>query len=774
MATPATGALLRHGIMVTMSPPALPAYPVPKPTGQPAAQRRPATAPFLPTTSTVVHGQVTIAINHGATFLVANRDGTIHGQTGSAQGLYSDDTRFLSFHQLRLNGRALTCVACSRLSFRHARWTLMADDVPSVSGRQPVRVSVTLDRLVGQRRLHEDIVVRAYGREPCSLLLSLTLESDFADIFEVRTRRWQRRTRLHTVWTPPDRLDTRYHRDGFLRRCLVRIVPHARGATYANGALRFPIDLAPGQEWRVCLQYDLITAPRTRPRIAGCPSEQPIVDRAERLRQRWQRTVARAVPEDARLRMAFEQAVDDFAALRLYDHDFSQDVWIPAAGVPWFVAVFGRDSILASYQALPVHPLFAIGTLQKLAQWQSTVDDPIRDAEPGKICHEMRVGEWAQFRIVPHSPYYGTADATPLYLLLLGETYRWLGNSELLHQFRRTALRCLEWIDTYGDRDGDGLQEYAPRTPSGYRNQCWRDAEDGVLDEKGDNPPHPIGTCEMQGYVYAAKLGVAYLFEAWGDTDIARRLREEAAVLRRRFLKAYWDPHRRLLAFALDGNKRRVLTATSNPGQCLWTGILDHERAQLVADRLFHPDLFTGWGLRTLSSEHPAYDPHSYQRGSVWPHDTMLAAAGMRRYGRIEDCWRLIDGLLEAVAAFERHQMPELFAGLPRRDPDVPVPYERANVPQAWAAGSIFHAVRILLGLEPDVPAGIVYVDPALPPWCPELRLENVRIGASRLGIHAWRRRDGSSDVQVHIDGPHLDVVRGLAPWQAVPPLEGS
>src|SRR5205807_2010136 len=255
-------------------------------------------------------------------------------------------------------------------------------------------------------------------------------------------------------------------------------------------------------------------------------------------------------------------------------------------------------------------------------------------------------------------PYCRTADATPLYLLLLGETYRWLGNSELLHRFRKTALRCLEWIDNYGDCDGDGLQEYAPRSARGYRNQCWRDAEDGVLDEEGNNPPHPIGTCEMQGYVYAAKLNVAVLFDAWGDQELAERLRAEAAELRRRFLDAYWVEEAGTLAFALDGRKRPLLTGTSNPGHCLWTGILDPGRAQRVADRLLAPTLFTGWGLRTLSRDHPAYDPHSYQRGSVWPHDTMLAAAGLRRYGRIEDSWRLIDGILGAATAFERAQMP--------------------------------------------------------------------------------------------------------------------
>ena len=730
--------------------------------GAPERRRRPRV-----TVAAVSRGPGLISLNHGSTFLVAGQDGSIRSQDNDGQGCYSDDTRFVSHHELRLNGRPLVCLSSSRLSFRRARWTLTRPE-DGVNPTVPGRVTVSLERLVSDRRIHEDIVVRCYGGEPLSLLLSLGLESDFADIFEVRTERWQRRTGLATVWTAPNRLDTRYRRGGFSRRCLVRMAPRSRPVTYANGALRFPIDLGPGGEWRVCLQYDLIIAAGVRPAMAPCPVRTPVVDRAERLRRRWHHTVARAWPSDLRLLHAFDQAVDDFAALRLYDHDFSQDVWLPAAGIPWFVAVFGRDSLLASLQALPAHPLFAVGTLQKLAQWQATEDDPVRDAEPGKICHEMRVGEWAHFRTIPHSPYYGTADATPLYLLLLAETWRWLGDAPALERFRGTATRCLAWIDEHGDRDGDGLQEYAPRSPQGYRNQCWRDAEDGVLDEAGGFPQHPIGTCEMQAYVYAAWLRCAGLFAAWGDEATAARLRRQAVELRRRFLEAFWMEDSGELAFALDGRKQPIRTATSNPGHCLWLGILDGRRAGLVADRLMRPDLFTGWGLRTLSSAHPAYDPHSYQRGSVWPHDTMIAAAGLRRIGRLEDCWRLIDGLLGAVSALERVQMPELFAGLPRASLDAPIPYERANVPQAWAAGAVFHAVRVLLGLEPDVPGGTLYIDPALPPWCPELRLENIRVGTQRVTVLAERNPDGSSSAAVESAGP-LRVVQGAPPWLAPP-----
>ena len=733
----------------------------------PAARER--RAVMRPSLVSVSRGPALITINHGNTFLVCSADGSIHTGGGEEQGLYADDTRFLSRHTLRLNGRPLRLVATTRLNFRHARWTLTAEDLHSVAGEvAKVHVMVMIDRHVSDRRLHEDITVSAYGLEPVALLLMLGLGSDFADLFEVRTQRWQRRDDVSTTWSPPQRrLDTVYHRDGFVRRCLVR--PQDRhGVTFANGELRFPIDVVPGASWHLCLQYDLITDPRARPQLAACPLVHRVEDRGQKLRRRWHRTVARANPADLRLLRAHQQAVEDFAALRLYDHDFSEDVWLPAAGIPWFVAVFGRDSLLASMQAMPLHPLFAIGTLQKLAAWQSTEDDPRRDAEPGKICHEMRVGEWAQFRVIPHSPYFGTADATPLYLMLLGETYRWMGDADRLLMLRGTAERCLEWIDRHGDRDGDGLQEYAPRAPQGYRNQCWRDAEDGVLDEQGGYPPHPIGTCEMQAYVYAAKRSVAALFDAWGDPARAEALLAQAEALRTRFMAAYWLEDEGTVAFALDGDKRPLRTVTSNPGHCLWTGILDAERGRRVAARLMAPDLFTGWGLRVLSSRHPSFDPHSYQRGSVWPHDSMIAAHGLRRYGMIQDCWRVIDGLLGAVAALERMQMPELFAGLQRDEPDAPVPYARANVPQAWAAGTIFHATRILLGLEPDVPSGRLYVDPQLPPWCPTLDLENVRIGDDRYRIRA-RRGPGDCDVEVTTVSGRLEVVRGQPPWMALP-----
>ncbi len=711
-----------------------------------------------------VHPHPSIKINHGATFLVTDENGSIPAGSAGDYGLYSADTRFLSRHEVRLNGKRPDPVASVRLSFRHARWHMIADAVASPDGdMREARVSVTIDRLVSLYQMHEDLALHTYGRVPLNVLLEIALESDFADLFEVRFRSWQRRADLNTWWIGPNSLESRYQHGDFVRRCLVRTLSQSPGITYANGKLRIPVDLHPGEEWRLCLQYDLLTSDDQLPALAARCVFDPAEEDPMRQARRWQRSVARVEPADMRLQFAYERAVEDFAALRLHEQESHSDRWMPAAGLPWFMALFGRDSLIASLQAMVAQPSVAIGTLENLARWQSDFDDPERDAEPGKMPHELRVGEWAHFGVVPHRPYYGTADATPLYLLLLAEHHRWLGDSDALARFKPVAERCLEWIDRHGDRDGDGFQEYAPRTPRGYRNQGWRDAHDGVLDETGAFPELPIGTSEMQAYVYGAKKRVAELFEAWGDAERARSLRSEAELLRARFAQSFWVEETGELAFLLDGQKRAVRTVVSDSGHCLWMGLLDAERGRAAGRRLMRPDLFTGWGLRVLSSDHPSYDPHSYQRGSVWPHDSVLAAAGLRRYGLVEEAWRLLDGLLSAVMCFEDIQMPELFAGLPRSESAVPVPYRMANVPQAWAAGSVMQMIRILLGLEPDVPAGRVYVDPALPPWCPRLELAGVRLGEHELSIRAERGPDGECTFDADAGG--LEVVRGTPPW---------
>jgi glycogen debranching enzyme len=714
-----------------------------------------------------VHPHPSVKINHGATFLVTDRHGAIPKGLEGEYGLYSADTRFISRHELILNGKRPDSVASVRLSFRHARWHMVADSIADPTGdMREARVAITIDRLISLRQMHEELTLHTYARSPVTVLLEVALESDFADLFEVRFRSWQRRADLNTWWVGPNSLECRYQNKDFVRRCLVRALANNLDITYANGSLRFPVDLTPGEEWKLCLQYDLLTDDNSIPELAeGSVFASDEADPLEQAHS-WQRSVAQIHPADIRLQFAYERAIEDFAALRLHEQDSSFDRWMPAAGLPWFMALFGRDSLIASLQAMVAQPAVAAGTLENLARWQADEDDPGRDAEPGKIPHELRVGEWAHFGIVPHRPYYGTADATPLYLLLLAEQYRWLGDPDSLAPFKPVAERCLDWIDRFGDRDGDGFQEYAPRTPKGYRNQAWRDAHDGVLDEAGAFPELPIGTSEMQAYVYGAKSRMAALFEAWGDGKRAARLQQEAADLRERFTNAFWLDPPGELAFLLDGKKRAVSTVVSNSGHCLWMGILDEERGRAAGRRLMQPDMFSGWGLRVLSDRHPSYDPHSYQRGSVWPHDSVIAAAGMRRYGLVEEAWTILDGLLGAVMCFEDIQMPELFAGLPKREFAVPVPYRNANVPQAWAAGSVLQMVRILLGLEPDMPARRIYIDPALPPWCSHLELRKLRLGQNEVRLSV--RREGDGEYTVDADAPGLEIVRGTPPWLAL------
>ena len=716
---------------------------------------------------TAVHPHPSVKINHGATFMVTDRYGAIPVGSEGEFGLYSSDTRYLSRHELRINGRRPDSVASVRLSYRHARWHMIADNIAGPGGdMREARVAVTIDRLINLHQMHEDVSLHTYARGPVTVLLEIALESDFADLFEVRYRSWQRRADLNTWWRGPNCLESRYQNGDFVRRCVIRILKEEAGVTYANGALRIPVDLEPGKEWSMCLQYDLLTSDDQAPDLAGRCAFDPEEPDPMRQARSWQLSVSQVEPSDLRLQFAYRRAVEDLAALRLHEQETMSERWMPAAGLPWFMALFGRDSLIASLQAMVVQPTAAIGTLENLARWQSEGDDPERDAEPGKIPHELRVGEWAHFGLVPHRPYYGTADATPLYLLLLAEHYRWVGDAQALASFRHAAERCLEWIDRYGDRDGDGFQEYATRSPKGYRNQGWRDAHDGVLDELGAFPELPIGTSEMQAYVYGAKMRIGPLFEAWGDSARAVRLRSQAAELRRWFIEKFWLDEPGELAFCIDGKKRAVPTAVSDSGHCMWMGILDEERGRAAGRRLMQADIFTGWGLRVLSDRHPAYDPHSYQRGSVWPHDSVIAAAGLRRYGMTEEAWSILDGLLAAVMCFEDIQMPELFAGLPKREFAVPVPYRTANVPQAWAAGSVMQMVRILLGLEPDVPAGKVYLDPALPVWCSRLEVRNLQLGRHGVKLVVERRPDGEHSVDAEADG--LEIVRGVPDWLRV------
>jgi glycogen debranching enzyme len=431
---------------------------------------------------------------------------------------------------------------------------------------------------------------------------------------------------------------------------------------------------------------------------------------------------------------------------------------MPAAGIPWFVAVFGRDSVTVSLQTMAVYPEFARGTLVKLAQLQATEIDDWRDAQPGKMLHELRQDELTQIHQLPYTPYYGTVDTTILWIVTLAELYRWSGDLAILNECRVAFERALVWIDKFGDFDQDGFVEYQTRSSVGLRNQGWKDSGDSIVYPDGVQAEPPIALCEVQGYVYDAWKRAAEIYEVWGELESAKALRQKADALYRQFNNRFWMEDAGFYCLGLDSKKEQIRSIASNPGHLLWSGIVPQERAARMVQRLFQPDLWCGWGIRTLSSANCAYNPISYQLGSVWPHDNAIIAMGLKRYSYRTEAARIAEGIFAAASYFEAGRMPELFGGTERRPNSFPVPYPDANIPQAWAAGSILLLIRTLLGLEANAPQQQLIVQPMLPEWLPDLELTNLRVGSATVTLRFWREGEQTSWEATDVKGD-LNVV---------------
>jgi glycogen debranching enzyme len=708
-------------------------------------------------------GPPLLTINQSTTFMVTDLGGGIADQT--EQGVFAGDTRFLNYYAVFANGWPWIRLTSSPITYYAARVELTNPAIKTEEGEIPSgTLGLSICRTVGEG-IHEDLDITNYGLRPVRFNLEIALRSDFADLFEVKSHEFVRRGRIETVWDPEQsEVRTTYtHRD-FHRQFAYRLLNAGSPAHYANGRVTFEIALAPGAAWHTCAHYILAGAGQVRVPVYGCAHLGEATD-FDRLQAAWQEQASRLTSSNEELYRLYRQSVEDMGALRLYEHDLAPDAWVPAAGVPWFVTIFGRDSLIAGLQTLMVHPGLARGALKKLAEYQATETDDWRDAQPGKILHEIRTGEEAYFNRTPHNPYYGTADATPLYLILLHETWKWTGDGGLLREYRDTALRCLEWIDRYGDLDGDGFQEWRTRSPQGYENQGWKDAGTAIVYPDGSQVRQPKGTCELQGYVFDAWLRMAEIFDALGEPERARDLRRKAAELQERFEERFWCEDIGCYALGLDPDKRPIETIASNAGHCLWSGIATPEHAERVVRRLMESDMWSGWGIRTLSARNPAYNPFSYQRGSVWPHDNGIIAQGFKRYGCAEEAARIARDISEAASYFVSHRLPELYSGLPRRPGTFPVQYLGANVPQAWAAGSVFHLLGAILGLRADAPRGRLYVDPALPDWLRDLTLHSVEVGRARLDLRCWREGERSRwDASVH-EGTVEVVQTPWTPW---------
>ena len=695
-----------------------------------------------------------LAIHQGETVWLADPDGQL--TPGSERGLLFRDTRLISVWRLEANGARWDLANGGQPAHYLAKVFLTNPAIPTQDGDIPPRtLGLAFGRWV-DGGVHEDLDITNHGQRRARFNLELVLRSDFADLFEIKSGRIIRRGRITTDWSAATQTLRSEYRNADFMRSLSLAVRCTTPAVFANGRLSFAVDLAPGATWHACLLTDLRDGEETLAAPDGCTQDSAVSDVAQRLAQ-WRRDTTKLQSANEEFYRFYAQAVDDMAALRMAVRQDGERELMPAAGLPWFAALFGRDSLLVALQTAMVTPAFAQGALAVLGSWQATERDDARDAEPGKILHELRRGELAHFKLIPHTPYYGTADATILYPIVLHTAWTWTGDRALLERHLPNAEACLRWIDAYGDRDGDGFQEYQTRSPQGYENMAWKDAGDAVLMPDGSAVRGPKALCELQGYVFDAWTRMAEIYDALGSNAQATELRGKAQALADRFDAAFWDDGFGGFAYALDGDKKKVLTRASNPGHCLWSGIVKPHRAQAVVERLLGPDMFSGWGIRTLSSEHPAYNPYSYQNGSVWPHDNGLIALGMKRYGFAAEAARVARAVSGAASFFALHQVPELYAGLPREVAPFPEQYLGANVPQAWAAGSCFSFLAALLGLEPDAPAGVLRLAPTLPHWLPDVTLRDLRLGKERFDLHV-RRAGETSIVEVLHGNP--DAIR--------------
>jgi glycogen debranching enzyme len=673
-------------------------------------------------------GTEAVAILEGRTFMYSDGVGDIPG--GTIGGLVHADTRFLNRWALTLNGKPLLALRAGPVDYYSAAFFLTNDQMP---GLMPNAVAVRRLRFVGNG-LHERLIVHNYSGERLSLELRLATGNDFADLFEIKDRVRDRSDEIKRDHEADgSRLRYRYEHDGFEAETSVTV---STPATRLEGDdLVWELDLENNAEWTCDLRVPLRLGPReVQPTHADfgevfSPAGDDTVTR-------WRKQMPRVESDSPLVSGVLHRSGEDLLALRIEARRGDAEVLLPAAGLPWFLTLFGRDTLITAFQTACFGPTLARGALIALAQFQGTERNDFKDEEPGKMLHEIRVGELTRLHVKPHDPYYGTADATQLWLVLLSEYWRWTRDDAFVVSMREHIYRALDWIDEFGDRDGDGYVEYGTRSPQGLGNQCWRDSWDGVQFSDGSLPTLPIATAEIQGHVYDAKLRIAELADGpLKEPERAKELRSEAAALQTRFDRDFWiDERGGYYAIGLDGDKRKIDSLTSNIGQLLWTGIVPKERAATIAGQLMSDALFSGWGVRTLSTRDHGYNPIGYHTGTVWPHDNSLIAYGLSRYGFRDEANRIALALLDA-AAFSNYRLPEAFSGYERTAARFPIPYPTACSPQAWATGAPLLLVRSMLGLEAE--DGAVTLSPRIPDAVGGIEIRGLRAFGARWDIEA-------------------------------------
>ena len=693
--------------------------------------------------SAVTPGSVTLI--ESAAFCVCASSGDI--SPGGTDGVFFRDTRLVSCWQLLVDGEPVEPMAVVPAQPFAATFVGRAHARPN---RAETTLLVTRAKYVGDG-LREDIAVHNFAEEPSGIHLSLHVESDLADIFDVKASRVTDGGQRSVEVASDGLLISSHLRD---RARGVRI--SARDARVSPGGFSFEVVIQPRETWRTTiLTQPLIDGQELPPRF---PPNQPIARARPAQRQHtWESTRPEATTQHAGLKKALRRSRVDLGALRIFDaeHPGRESV---AAGAPWFMTLFGRDSLITSLMALPLDPSLGRGTLQMLADLQGEHVNPLTEEEPGKIIHEIRHGEGLGVSTgssgARASAYYGSVDATPLFVILLGEVRRWGLPDEYLEQLLPHADRALHWIEKFGDVDGDGFVEYRRKTDRGLANQGWKDSFNGINFADGTLAQPPIALAEVQGYAYAAYLARAHLAKDMGDGGTVERYTERADCLKRAFNEAFWLPDYGWYAVGLDHDKRPIDALASNMGHCLLTGIADQDKAAAVAEHLMSPEMFTGWGVRTLSSSMRAYNPMSYHNGSVWPHDNALMAAGLMRYGFVEHAQRIAMGLLDAAETFSG-RLPELFCGFDRAEYSRPVSYPTSCSPQAWASAAPIFLLRTLMRFDPCIPCRKIWLSPALPKELGQVSIDRLSLAGNQVSVRA------SAD-QAEISGlpPGFEVIR--------------
>jgi glycogen debranching enzyme len=711
----------------------------------------------------------TVVLKEGNAFLVSTPEGEIPLDGEHPLGLYRDDCRFLSGHELRVGGMRPRLLVTSSIAGSEAVHELTNPELelPGPHTLALQTLQIRLDRvLVDEATMCERVHVHLYGRDEIAIEVELALAADFVPMLMLRGMAGSRRAGVELTRVDGGVRFAARGSDGVLRATTVTADPPP--AEVAGGSLRFGLHLAPGLAGDILLTYDLHQdrAEPPSPRRAGRPPARRRDGDSGR-----PAGLTRVRADDELFNRVLERSLQD---LRMLRSQIDGNAYY-AAGIPWFATLFGRDSLITAIETLAFDARMAEQTLRLLAGRLGRRVDPIHEEEPGKVLHELRLGEVANRELTPLARYYGTVDATPLFLSLIADHARWSGTLDLFRELRPAIDAALGWIDQYGDHDGDGLLDYRAGTPDGLRNQGWKDSDDGVLDERGAPLEPPIALVEVQGYVVRAKRGLARLFERDGDPRRAEALRREADEVQER-LERYWLEGRGFYSMGIGGDGRASGALASNQGHLLWAGAVSADRGARVRDAVMGDAMFSGWGIRTLGRGEPGFNPVGYHLGTVWPHDTAMIAAGLRAYGHDRDFLAVFEALLEAASHADDYRLPELFAGFSRAQFEVPVPYPVACKPQAWAAGAIPYLMTSGLGLRAEgLDQRLVVRRPSLPSWVNRVEVEGLRVGDSSVDLLFERAGpgEGVALTDVRIDGD-VEVALEIGAAPAVAPEQPS